>query len=178
MSPPVAPKYTAGLVDLPDGTPVPDTLEALSVLVGRMSYAVIVEPLAPALQGSSVERGQYGLASRRMQLPTLSCDSKRAPNFTKVLFGYLSRCFPYAVASSCTVAWHRRAPLHVDDSNIGLSYVAALRSSSSGNLWTAPPFAVHGSVQRSLLANVQVIFTRMMGDLLQVFHTSALRAFG
>ena len=101
MPPPAAAKYTAGLVDLPDGTPVPDTLEALSVLVGRMSYAVIVEPLAPALQGSSVERGQYGLASRRMQLPTLSCDSKRAPNFTKVLFGYLSRCFPYA--------WHRAA---------------------------------------------------------------------
>ena len=143
------PKYTAGLADLPDDTPVPGTLEALSALVQRMSYAIVDSPLAPALQGSSVVRGQYGLASRRMLPPSLSLDSKRSPNFTKALFGYLSRCFPYAVASSCTVAWHRRAPLHIDGSNIGLSYVAALHCLSGGDLWTAHPFGDHGLVLRA-----------------------------
>ena len=47
------PKYTAGLVDLPDDTPVPDTLEALGVLVRRMSYAVTESPAAlKQLRGS------------------------------------------------------------------------------------------------------------------------------
>ena len=76
--------------------------------------------------------------------PALSADSRRAPNFTKTLFQFFKRRFPNAVASSCTIAFHRLAPLHVDRANMGLSYVAALGSSAGGNLWVAQPSAAQG----------------------------------
>ena len=148
MPPFRVPKYTAGLADLPHGTAVPTTLEALGDLVQRMSFAVVSEPLAPALQGRRVVRGQYGLASRRMMPPALSRDSQRAPNFTRILFQFLSQRFPNAVVSSCTIAFHRSAPLHVDSSNMGLSYAAAIKSEAGGDLWTALPYTVHGAVLR------------------------------
>ena len=109
-----------------------------------MSFAIVPAPLAPALQGCRVVRGQFGLSSRRMMAPALSADSQRAPNFTKALFQFLKHCFPEAVASSCTVAFHRLAPLHIDCANMGLSYVAALGSSAGGNLWVAQPLAARG----------------------------------
>ena len=140
--------YTTGLLDLPDGTPAPITLEGIDALVQQMSFAVVSSPLAPALQGASVVRGQYGLASRRMQTPSLSRDTRRSPNFAKALFQFLSHCFPKARVSSCTVAFHRAAPLHADAANIGPSYAVALNSSSGGQLWVAPPFALHGATLR------------------------------
>ena len=140
--------YTAGLRDLPDGTAVPNSLVELDSLVQRMSFAVVGRPLAPALQGGRVVRGQFGLASRRMQTPSLTRDSRRSPNFTKVLFQYLSQCFPKARVSSCTVAFHRLAPLHVDSANRGPSYAVALQSSEGGHLWVATPFASHGTTLR------------------------------
>ena len=140
--------YTAGLRDLPDGTAAPNTLEELDALVQRMSFAVISTPLAPALQGGRVVRGQYGLASRRMLTPSLSRDTRRSPNFAKALFHYLSLCFPRARVSSCTIAFHRHAPLHADRANIGPSYAVALRGLSGGHLWFAPPFALHGATLR------------------------------
>ena len=144
MAPPRMPRYTAGLADLPDGTPAAATLPALGELVQQMSFAIVPAPLAPALQGCLVVRGQFGLSSRRMMAPALSADSQRAPNFTKALFQFFKHRFPTAVASSCTVAFHRLAPLHVDRANMGLSYVAALGTSAGGNLWLAQPSAAQG----------------------------------
>ena len=144
MAPPRAPGYTAGLADLPHGTPAPETLSALGELVQQMSFAIVPAPLAPALQGCRVVRGQFGLSSRRMMAPALSAGSRRAPNFTKALFQFFKHRFPCAVASSCTVAFHRLAPLHIDCANMGLSYVAALGSSAGGNLWVAQPSAAQG----------------------------------
>ena len=139
---------TRGLADLPDGTAAPDSLKALDALIQQMSFAVVSAPLAPALQGARVVRGQYGLASRRMLLPSLSRDTQRSPNFTKALFQYLTQCFPGARATSCTIAFHRSAALHTDKANIGPSYAVAMKSSSGGQLWVAQPFAVHGTVLR------------------------------
>ena len=149
MPVPRAPRYTAGLVDLPDDTPAPETLLALGEIVQRMSFAIVPAPLAPALQGCRVVRGQFGLSSRRMLPPALSADSQRAPNFTKALFEFFRHHFPKAAASSCTVAFHRLAPLHIDCANMGLSYAAALGSTAGGNLWVAQPSAAQG-----LTANV------------------------
>ena len=144
MEPPGAPRYTAGLADLPDGTPAPETLLALGEIVQRMSFAIVPAPLAPALQGCRVVRGQFGLSSRRMLPPALSADSQRAPNFTQALFEFFRHHFPKAVASSCTVASHRLAPLHIDCANMGLSYAAALGSTAGGNLWVAQPSTAQG----------------------------------
>ena len=59
---PRAPKYTAGIADLPDGPPAPATLDVLGELVQQMSFAIVPAPLAPALQGCRVVRGQLGRA--------------------------------------------------------------------------------------------------------------------
>lgn len=133
---------------MPDGTAAPGTLEELDALVQQMSFAVVSKPLAPALQGGRVVRGQYGLASRRMLPPSVSRDTQRSPNFAKALFQFLSHCFPRARVSSCTVAFHRSAPLHADAANIGSSYAVAVNSSSGGQLWIAPQFALHGAILR------------------------------
>ena len=146
---PRVPKFTAGLADVPGHTRAPATLAELDALVQQMSFAVVSEPLAPALQGKRVVRGQYGLASRRMLPPTLSSDTRRSPNFTRMLFQFFTSQFPDKVASSCTVAFHRAAPLHIHNSNIGLSYAAAIGCSSGGNLWTANPYSDHGAVLRT-----------------------------
>lgn len=130
------PKRTSGVGDIASAC-VPASLEELRALLDQVSKPIVKKPLAAALSGGAVIRLQLGLAGRRQLLPCISRGSQTAPNLTKSVFAFLRARCPLSRATSVTVAWHRMAPLHMDLSNLGLSYVAALGCRSGGQLWVA-----------------------------------------
>ena len=64
-------------------------------------------------------------------------DSRRAPRLTQAAFAWFARRFPGATATSCTIAFNRQAPLHVDKNNIGASYLTCLGRFTGGALWVS-----------------------------------------
>jgi hypothetical protein len=131
------PRFSAGLEDVAVGPPNPLTREQVDGLIQQVSFPIIRHSVAPALQGSVVVRAQFGLASCRMLAPAVSKDNRRSPHLARCLCAYLRNAAPHATVSSLTVAFHRRAPLHIDDMNIGPSWATALGCTSGGNLWVA-----------------------------------------
>jgi hypothetical protein len=140
------PRFTAGLKDVAVSTPNPLTREQVDDLIQQVSFPIVRQPVAPALQGSVVVRAQFGLASCRMLAPKVSQDTRRSPHIARCLFAYLRNAAPHATVSSLTVAFHRRAPLHIDHMNIGPSWATALGCTSGGNLWVATPGVESGTV--------------------------------
>ena len=119
------PSCTAGAVDLNKGVDEVLTHKDMWGLLKQVSIPADRDPQAPALKGATTLKLQLGLAGRRMQPPTLSKDSQRMPVLTARVFGWLRRCWPGAQVTSCTVAFNRMSPLHVDR-NIGLSYLTGV----------------------------------------------------
>ena len=127
---------TFGATDAPVGTVIADHAHAATVL-RDVSMPIAKNCLAPALKGGAVVRCQLGMSCQWSTFPGVSVDSRRMPNLTQAVFGWLRARFPHAVCTSVTVAWHRMAPLHLDGMNIGLSHLTAIGAFSGGGLWVA-----------------------------------------
>ena len=105
-------------------------------LLCRVSLPVDRAPRAPALKGSPTLKLQLGLVARFMQPPCVSKVSQNKPRLTRFFFNWLRQAQPGATATSCTVAFNRLAPLHVDR-NLGESHLTAVGDFTGGHLWTS-----------------------------------------
>jgi hypothetical protein len=108
----------------------------VGTLAQGLSLPVDNNPKAAALKGVVALKLQLGLAGRWMEPPCISEDSQRQPELTRFLFAWLREDCPEAVATSCTVAFNRLAPLHCDR-NLGPSYLTAVGAFTGGGLWVA-----------------------------------------
>ena len=131
------PRSTAGAPDAPEAASAAEhTHNSVWELLTSVALPVDTDPVAPALRGAATLKLQFGLVSRRMQPPCVSRDSLARPHLARCLFTWLRQACPTAAATSCTVAFNRLAPLHVDR-NLGPSHLTAVGCFAGGELWLA-----------------------------------------
>ena len=131
------PRSTCGRPDAPEDSSLAELTHAsVWQLLSSVSLPVDPDPVAPALRGATTLKLQFGLVGRRMLPPCVSSDTRSKPHLARSLFAWLRQARPEATATSCTVAFNRLAPLHVDR-NLGPSCLTAVGRFAGGELWLA-----------------------------------------
>ena len=136
------PRFTAGAVDLADGTVLRTHGEVWEALSSGLALPVIRNPAAKALKDDVAIRLQLGVSG--IASAHVSRDSIRMPNATRALFAWFKAAWPGALATHLTVSFNRLAPLHTDELNRGPSYLTAIGSFENGGLWVTDPENLDG----------------------------------